>query len=240
MTAPTAETQQTPPAPRWGLFDVVITLVMTIVLVIIASVVLELANASFAVIVIVGSLVSWIGLAGWPILAAKYRGNGARIDYNIRFTPSDIGWGVIGGFVGLILAGLAAGLTMLIVGDFNSAAGVAAEQLVQETDVLYWIIFGLLLMVGAPIAEELAFRGLFFGALINRGMRPTWVIIITAAVFALFHFEPQRMLVLFVAGLTFGFVRYRSGSLGAAMIAHGVNNAPAAVYVMFGMPEVTP
>lgn len=237
MTVPATHIPQT---PRWGLFDVVITLVLTLVLVVVLSISLEIMSAPFGAVVILGSLVSWVGLAGWPILVARFRGNGAVIDFNIRFTASDIRWGVIGGAVGLGLAALAAGLTMLIVGDFNSAAGVAAEQLVSQSGVLVWVTFGLLLMVGAPIAEELAFRGLFFGALTKRGIRPTWVIIITAAAFALFHFEPQRMLVLFVAGLTFGFVRYKSGSLGAAMIAHGVNNAPAAIYVMLGMPEVTP
>jgi uncharacterized protein len=237
VTTPTARLPRT---PTWGLFDVVITLVLTVVLVVVVSIAMEIISAPLGAVVILGSLVSWVGLAGWPILAAKFRGNGAVIDFDIRFSASDIRWGVIGGAVGLGLAALAAGITMLIVGDFNSAAGVAAEQLVQQSGVLVWVIFGLLLMVGAPIAEELAFRGLFFGALVKRGIRPTWVIIITAAAFALFHFEPQRMLVLFVVGLTFGYVRYKSGSLGAAMIAHGVNNAPAALYVMVGMPEVTP
>ena len=226
--------------PRWGIFDFVITIVLTLVFVVIATVALEILNAPFATVVIAGSIASWLGLAGWPILIARMRGNGARIDYNIRFSRSDIRWGVVGGAVGLGLAGIAAAITALVFGDFNSAAGVAAEQLTAESGPLVWIIFGLLLMIGAPIAEELAFRGLLFGALAKRGIRPTWIIIITALAFALFHFEPQRMLVLFVAGLTFGFVRYRTGSTGAAMIAHGVNNAPAAVYVMLGMPEVTP
>ena len=226
--------------PRWGIFDFVITIVMTVVFVVIATIAMEILNAPFATVVIVGSIASWIGLAGWPILIARVRGNGARIDYGIRFSASDIRWGVVGGAVALGLAAIAAGLTTLVVGDFNSAAGVAAEQLTAESGPLVWIVFGLLLMVGAPIAEELAFRGLLFGALVKRGIRPTWIIIITALAFALFHFEPQRMLVLFVAGLAFGFVRYRTGSTGAAMIAHGVNNAPAAVYVMLGMPEVTP
>jgi len=227
-------------APRWGLFDVVITLVLALVLAITAAVMLEIVSASFGTVIIVGSLASWVGLAGWPIVAAHMRGNGVRIDYDLYFNWSAVRWGIGGGVVGLALAAIAAGITMLVIGDFNSAAGIAAQQLVSQSDALTWVVFGLLLMVGAPIAEELAFRGLMFGALVKRGIRPTWVIVITALAFALFHFEPSRMLVLLVIGLTLGFVRYRSGSLGAAMIAHGVNNAPAAIYVMLGMPEMTP
>jgi membrane protease YdiL (CAAX protease family) len=90
------------------------------------------------------------------------------------------------------------------------------------------------------IAEELAFRGLLFGALQRRGVGAFWTIVITAVVFAAFHFEPTRFFVLLAPGLVFGFVRWKTGSLGAAMVAHGVNNAPAAVFLLIGLPEVTP
>jgi membrane protease YdiL (CAAX protease family) len=33
-------------------------------------------------------------------------------------------------------------------------------------------------------------------------------------------------------------VRYRTNSIGSAIIAHGVINAPAAIFVMFGLPEL--
>jgi uncharacterized protein len=239
MTASTVEVEALRPQ-RWGLWDVVITLVLALVFAVTASVILELLGASFATIVIVGSLASWVGLAGWPIIATLWRGNGPRIDLGLTLTWADVRIGVIGGVVGLLLAAAAVAITAAIVGDFTSAAGEAAELLIAQSSPPMWIAFGLLVMVGAPIAEELAFRGLMFSALLKRGIRPWWVIVITSAVFAAFHIEPTRMLVLFVIGLVLGYVRYRTHSVGAAMVAHGVNNAPAAIYVMLGMPGVTP
>jgi membrane protease YdiL (CAAX protease family) len=239
MTTSVLETKQLRPQ-RWGLWDVVITLASALVMAVTASVILGLIGASFATIVIVGSLASWVGLAGWPIIATVWRGNGPRIDLGLTLTWSDVRIGVLGGVAGILLAAIAVAITSAIVGDFTSAAGEAAELLIAQSSPPTWIIFGLLVMVGAPIAEELAFRGLMFGALLKRGIRPGWVIVITAAVFAVFHIEPTRMLVLFVIGLVLGYIRYRTRSVGAAMVAHGVNNAPAAIYVMLGMPEVTP
>ncbi len=225
-------------AQRWGLWDVVIMLALALGFAISAAVVAELLNAPFTVALISGALASWIGLAGWPIVATMRRGNGPRLDLGLQLSWSDVRWGIAGGFVGLVLAGIAAGLTMLVFGDFNSAAGEAAELLIAQSGPIAWVTFGILIMVGAPIAEELAFRGLMFSALLKRGMKPWLVIVVTSAAFAVFHIEPTRIFLLFVIGLVLGFVRYRTNSVGTAMIAHGVINAPAALFVMFGLPDM--
>lgn len=232
-TAPRALVRQ-----RWGLWDIPITLVLALVFATAAAVLAEVLGASFTVALIAGALSSWIGLAGWPIVVTIWRGNGPRLDLGFTMNWSDVRWGVLAGLVGLLLAGVAAALTMAVFGDFTSAAGDAAELLIAQSGPIAWITFGLLIMVGAPIAEELAFRGLMFSALLKRGVKPWLVIVITSALFAVFHIEPTRVFLLFVIGLVLGFVRYRTNSIGSAIIAHGVINAPAAIFVMFGLPEV--
>ncbi len=232
-TAPRALVRQ-----RWGLWDIPITLVLALVFATAAAVLAEVLGASFTVALIAGALSSWIGLAGWPIVVTIWRGNGPRLDLGFTMNWSDVRWGVLAGLVGLLLAGIAAALTMAVFGDFTSAAGDAAELLIAQSGPIAWITFGLLIMVGAPIAEELAFRGLMFSALLKRGVKPWLVIVITSALFAVFHIEPTRVFLLFVIGLVLGFVRYRTNSIGSAIIAHGVINAPAAIFVMFGLPEV--
>lgn len=223
---------------RWGLWDIPITLVLSLLFATVAAVLAEVLGASFTVALIAGALSSWIGLAGWPIVVTMWRGNGPRRDLGFTFNWSDVRWGILAGLIGLVVAGIAAALTMAVFGEFNSAAGEAAELLIAQSGPIAWVIFGLLIMIGAPIAEELAFRGLMFSALLKRGMKPWLVIVITSALFAVFHIEPTRIFLLFVIGLVLGFVRYRTNSIGSAIVAHAVINAPAALFVMFGLPEL--
>jgi membrane protease YdiL (CAAX protease family) len=127
-----------------------------------------------------------------------------------------------------------------IFGEFTSAAGDVAAELAGLDNIWLLIAFGLMVAVGAPIVEELAFRGLFFAALRKHGVGPVVSVVITAVAFALFHLEPARIGVLITIGLVLGIVRWRTGSLGAAMVAHGVVNAPAAVFLILGLPGVAP
>lgn len=225
---------------RWGLWDVLIGGVAALVLAAVALAVLTLTNAPIAVQIIVGTSVPWIGLAGWPLFATARRGNGPRIDLGLRLTWSDTGWGIVTGFAGLFLAGIAALITQLFVPDLSSSAGEAAQQLVDSSGRLATTIFAAMIMVGAPIVEELFFRGLFFGALRKRGVSALLTIVITGVVFALFHFEPVRFFVLLPTGLLLGWVRWRTGSTGASMVAHGLVNAPGAVVLLLGVPDVSP
>jgi membrane protease YdiL (CAAX protease family) len=140
----------------------------------------------------------------------------------------------------LIFAGLVAVITQAIAGDFSSAAGDVALELRDEGPFWALLIFAVMIMVGAPIVEEIAFRGMLFNALRKKGLGAVWTIVVTAIVFSAFHFEPIRFFLLLPIGLVYGWVRWKTGSLGAAMVAHGVNNAPAALLVLVGLPEVTP
>lgn len=222
--------------PRWGLGDVVITLGLTVLLALVVGGLLEAIGASAGVTVIAGGLAGWVGLAGWPMFITKWRGNGPRIDLGLRLTWYELGWGVVTGVIALVLAAVLTLISAAIFGEFDSAAGEVARSIVAESNRFALIGFGLMLMVGAPIAEELAFRGLLFAGLRKRGVRPTLTVVITAVAFALFHFEPVRLGVLIAIGLVFGVARARSGSLGVSIVAHAVNNAPGAIFVMLGLP----
>lgn len=224
--------------PRWGLPDIAYTLVgaigFSIIGVILAVAAQEVFGLSLAWSLLIGLVTPWIAMAGWPILVTAWRGNGPRIDLGLRLTWTDVGWGVLGGAVALFASGLvAAGLT-LIVGDFDSAAGEVAEDITSSGPFIALIIFALLVAVGAPIVEEIAFRGLIYNALAKIGLHPAWVIAITAVIFAAFHLEPTRMPILLVSGTVFAVLRWFTRGLGAPIIAHAVNNAPGAVFLLAG------
>jgi uncharacterized protein len=224
--------------PRWGLPDVAYTLVGAFVLgivgVVLALGVEEVFGLGLAWSLIIGIVTPWLALAGWPLLITTLRGNGPRIDLGLRLTWSDVGWGVLGGVVALVASGIAAALLTLIVGDFTSAAGDVAEEITESGPFLALLIFALLVAIGAPIVEEIAFRGMAYNALAKLRIHPAWVIVITAAIFAAFHLEPTRLPILLISGTVFGVLRWFTRGLGAPIIAHAVNNAPGAIFLLLG------
>lgn len=225
---------------RWGIGDVLVMLAISAVSAAGGTAALHALDAPFALIVIVGGLLGWVGLAGWPLYATWRRGNGPRIDLGLRLTWGDVRAGVIGGLVSLAAAAVVTMLLIRLLGAFNSTAGEAASRLVDEGDRPAVIVFALMIMIGAPIAEELGFRGLLFGAVRKRGVGVWWTVVISAVVFSLFHLEPTRIPLLLVVGLGLGVVRARTGSTGASIIAHMVVNGPGSLFLLLGIPGVTP
>ncbi len=88
------------------------------------------------------------------------------------------------------------------------------------------ILFGVLL---APIFEEMLFRG-FLLPLLARSLGPELGILLTAIPFALLHgaqnqWAWQPVLLIGIAGIAFGYVRYKTGSTTAAFLMHSAYNA---------------
>lgn len=225
--------------PRWGLWDVTGALIAAFVVGLGVSVVLYVMDAPIAAQVLGGVTAPWIVLAGWPLLSTWRRGNGPVIDLGLRLSWADTGWAVLGGLVALLSAGVAAAITQIFVPDLSSSAGDAARE-IQDSGRLTLTVFALLVMVGAPIVEELFFRGLFYGAVRKAGLSAVWTIVITALVFAGFHVEPVRFFVLLPTALTLGWVRWKTGSTAAAMVTHGLVNAPGAILLLLGIDGVSP
>ena len=93
--------------------------------------------------------------------------------------------------------------------------------------------------IGAPVLEEILFRGQLQGAIQKkledrRSQRaPIYAIAITSAVFSLIHFQPLAIPPLFVAGAAFGWIRWRSGSLALPIAAHVLMNFISLVLLYF-------
>ena len=213
--------------PAWGMGDVLITLLGASTFGVVVSLLLVLAHVDPANGwgLIVSFAAPWVLLAGWPVLAAKFKGNTAQVDFGLVRKPQHLRLGLVGGGVSLLLGSLVAALSVKIFGPISSTAGdVGARQ-----SGLVFLAFILFALVGAPIVEELAFRGMLFGALCKSQIAPFTSVLISAGIFSLYHLEPRRIFVLFVIGIVLGEVRRRSGSTYASIIAHAVNNAPGII-----------
>jgi membrane protease YdiL (CAAX protease family) len=84
----------------------------------------------------------------------------------------------------------------------------------------------LLIVILAPLAEEICFRGMLFGGL--RTKLPFWAAALGAgAFFGLLHYStgPSAVPSLIALGVIFALVYEKTGSLWPAIIMHVVNNA---------------
>lgn len=87
----------------------------------------------------------------------------------------------------------------------------------------------LAICIFAPLVEELIFRGAVLKALLE-GMHNHWAaIVLSAALFALVHFNPVQMPHAFCLGLLLGWMYYRTGSVIPGIAVHWVNNTVAYV-----------
>ncbi len=224
------------PWPRrssWGLGDVGYGLLIWFILNIAASMVaVGMATAGEGTppaAILVALAASWLSFIGWPIVVARWRGNGPVIDFGLRWRWSDLGWGVVYGIASLIVAIVLAVLTQAVAGEFESSAGDMAKNFAHNLVFLAILAVGAGLM--APIAEEIFFRGLTFSAFAKRRLPPLVAVVASAAVFAVIHLEPVRFLLLFGVGIVFGLARWHTGSTVTAIYAHMINNIPGAIAI---------
>jgi membrane protease YdiL (CAAX protease family) len=92
------------------------------------------------------------------------------------------------------------------------------------------------LVVVAPLSEELLFRGVLLSRL-SRGLSPTNAVVVSAALFAGIHLiDPDAAFVvpgLFVIGLVLGYQALRTGRIGLSIMTHAGVNLLAAIALVF-------
>lgn len=226
-------------SPRWGLVDIVVLVIGGLLVpVIVLSVALALGMPRHGGgFLLLAAVSPWIVFAGWPLLTTRLQGNGVRLDLGYEFRLPDLWWGLGGGIACYVLATPVGWLTQRIFGDFDSAASEAAIS--ADTSRLVLVAYAVLVAVGAPLVEELAFRGLVFGAVAKyegtRGASTTRALIFAAVwssvIFAGIHLEPVRIPVLLVIGAVLSYLRARTGRVGASVVAHALNNLPGAIAI---------
>lgn len=143
-------------------------------------------------------------------------------------------------------AWVAAAAATPLVGLISS---VAISSLVEESKNLQMMsdifrshgksgfLIPLAFLIGATPAfcEEVLFRG-YVQTRLNRSIGPIAGIVLSSAMFAMFHVDWVHVIAVFPLGVYLGVIAWRSGSLLPAMLAHFVNNAVSVFSVVLG-PE---
>ena len=100
------------------------------------------------------------------------------------------------------------------------------QQMLQDRPTI--VLFAIFVVILGPLCEELAFRG-FLMPLLMRSFGPATGIVATGLLFGSLHgpeygWHWQHAVLISVAGMVFGWVRFRTGSTAAAAAMHSTYN----------------
>ena len=83
----------------------------------------------------------------------------------------------------------------------------------------------LIIAVLPAVFEETLFRGVTVGAMRSSGWGEGSTVLVSGALFSLFHGNPEQTVYQFACGACYGLLAVRSGSIFPTMLAHFSNNA---------------
>jgi len=184
-----------------------------------------------ALVLLFGFIGFWTPLVAASLYASKRLGSGSVVaDLGWRFRSADLGWGVL-----VAMAGVAASFIVgVVLSPFPDLVGTNTGFIEAQrgNTVGLWAVAAAS-VIGAPVVEELFFRGLVQRAL-NSVLAVVAAAVLQAAIFGLIHFDPGMgaknvSIVLGVGafGLVLGFASLRFGRLGPLVLGHALFNALA-------------
>ncbi|MHB1929782.1 MAG: CPBP family glutamic-type intramembrane protease [Acidimicrobiales bacterium] len=175
----------------------------------------------------------WAGLVAAVVLASRRGGTGRLSkDYGLALRWWDL---PVGAAVGVVAQyWLVPALYLPVEAADHRLGRHIARQLggptLRETGAVHGpgrvVLLYLLLAVGAPVVEELFFRGLLLRGLLGR-LPAAPAVLASAVLFAVAHFELLQFAGLAAFGVVLGALSWRSGRLGAGIAAHAAFNAAA-------------
>ncbi|TML59840.1 MAG: CPBP family intramembrane metalloprotease [Actinobacteria bacterium] len=178
----------------------------------------------------------WAGLLGACFYVSRRRGTGSLArDFGWRVRPVDLGFGLAGSLAaraasGVVVSPIPTPFHHVRAPDRSVFARVAHGR-------AGWAVLVVVVCVGAPLVEELFFRGLLQTRLVDVA-GPVGGIVITSVLFGAAHLLAwQGWLTLVYAlavaggGLVLGTLRYYTRRLGTSTLAHAFFNAQAVIAV---------
>jgi membrane protease YdiL (CAAX protease family) len=163
------------------------------------------------------------------ILAAVlgfYRESLSSLGFTSKKIPKALLYGVLGFVVAFTVAAVVGSPIQERFG-----ADPTQQALSQATEAPG--LFPLVIVSGviiAPVAEEIVFRGYIYKAFRDR-FKPSYAIVLSAALFSVLHLELLATVQLFVIGIALAYVYEKTGNLMAPITLHVLNNAVAFLYL---------
>lgn len=185
-----------------------------------------------AIALLLSELGLWSGLVGACIVVSRRRGTGSLVrDFGWRMRRIDIGLGLAGSLAGRMVSGIVVSPVPAPFRHVHAPDRSVIDRVAHGPGS--WAIIVIVVCVGAPLVEELFFRGLMQSRLVEV-IGPVWGIVVTALLFGAAHLTAWQGSLTFVyalaiagAGLVLGLMRHLTGRLGTSTWAHAFFNVQA-------------
>ena len=169
------------------------------------------------------------GLLAW--IFARWRGADAGAVLALHLPALGLlGWVIIvAGFVLSLYVFF--GVLSWLFGIDVTSSGLVEQAVMRLSDDPFYVLIAGGLIIGAPIAEELTFRGQIFAALSQTRLGMAGAAVVTSAIWAGIHVtQPVHIIVLlFLMGLALCWLLVRFGSLWVTIVCHAVWNGLSSV-----------
>ena len=109
------------------------------------------------------------------------------------------------------------------------------EEFIKLMQATPFILNFLMVVIGAPILEELLFRGFLFSQLKTTKLGVNGSIILTSLIWTSIHLQYDLFLLIpiFLLGLFLGYLMHKYNSLYLVIIVHAVHNLQATLFIEF-------
>ncbi|MCY3632572.1 MAG: CPBP family intramembrane metalloprotease [bacterium] len=166
----------------------------------------------------VGQIGLWGGFALTTLVAGTLRGTGLRRDFGLSMKPSDVPVGLlVGVFAQIAVVWLIyAPFQQFFDFDVSEAAREITDRAATGTDIAF-VMLGV--VVGAPIFEEIFFRGLVLRAF-ERKWGSAIGVLASSALFGAVHLQLLQFPALMAFGIIAAVLARRYQRLGPAIWAH--------------------
>ena len=182
-----------------------------------------------------GEIGLWSGMAGAAVYVSRSFGSGSlRDDFGLALRRRDLWPGAAALGIGLVL-------TNLIAAAFSGTRFAGSNTQIiagQKHNGVGFAVVTIIVAVGAPLFEELFFRGVLRTALAGRvgSHAAVWL---QAALFGSLHYQPSSgwgnvsvIVIVGALGVVLGYTARATRRLGPGMIAHGLFNSIQVVLVL--------
>ncbi len=161
----------------------------------------------------------WASLLVGTVLVSRRQGTGdLRRDYGLVVRPIDAAIGLpVGVLAQLVGVWLVYQPLFWIFGEFDVSG--EAKKITDRGTGLGIVLLVLIVVIGAPIVEELFFRGLLLRSLEGR-IANGLALVVSSVLFGAAHLQPIQFPALVFIGLVLGWLAQRFGRLGPSMFAH--------------------
>ena len=176
----------------------------------------------------------WAALIAGPLWFAAKKGRGIVADLGLRMKATDVPLGLAIGVASQLLMVPALYWVVFRIIGVQDVSAEARALTDRATDPLSILLVFVIVGIGAPVAEEIYFRGMAL-PIFRRRVRARWAILASAAFFAATHLQPLQFPALLVFGIILGVLTVRSGRLGPALWAHVGGNVVAAGALLWNL-----